>query len=110
MREHSSDWWHHVVNRTWTADDWRKNFHMCKETLNHICDELAPEISRQNTRFRIAIPTRPRVAVALWRFATNVEYRTISHLFHIGISTACGVVQDVSRAIVQTLLPIIQLP
>ena len=50
VRERSSDWWHRVVNRMWTADDWRKNFRMCKETLNHICDELAPEISRQNTR------------------------------------------------------------
>ena len=74
VREHSSDWWHRVVNRTWTADDWRKNVCMCKETLNHICDELAPEISRRNTRFRRAIPTRQRVAVALWRLATNVEY------------------------------------
>ena len=111
VRERSSDWWHRVVNRTWTADDWRKNFRMCKETLNHICDELAPEISRQNTRFRRAIPTRQRVAVALWRLATNVEYRTISHLFGIGRSTACGIVHDVCRAIVQTLLPIyIQLP
>ena len=105
MRECSSDWWHHVVNRTWTADDWHK------ETLNHICDELAPEISRQNTRFRRTTPTRQRVAVALWRPATNVEYQTISHLFDIGISTACGIVQDLSRAIDQTLLPIyIELP
>ena len=31
VRERSSDWWHRVVNRTWTADDWRKNFCMCKE-------------------------------------------------------------------------------
>ena len=102
MRERSSDWWYRVVNRTWTADDWRKNFRMCKETINHICDELAPEISRQNTRFRRAILTRQRVAVALWRLATNVEYRTISHLFGIGRSTACGIVHDVSKAIVQT--------
>ena len=111
MRDRSSDWWHHVVNRTWTADDWCKNFHMCKETLNHICDELAPEIFQQNTRFWRATPTRQRIAVALWRLATNVKYRTISHLFDIGISMACGIVQDVSRVIDQTLLPIyIQLP
>ena len=57
VRERSSAWWHCVVNKTWTADDWRKNYHMCKETFNHICDELAPEISPQNRRFRRAIPT-----------------------------------------------------
>ena len=74
VREHSSDWWHHVVNRTWTADDWHK------ETLNHICDELAPEISWQNTRFWRATPTRQRVAVALWSIKQSATYLTLEYL------------------------------
>ena len=63
------------------------------------------------TRFRRAIPPPQRIAVALWRLATSVEYRTISHLFGIGRSTACEIVHEVTHAITQTLLPrYIQLP
>ena len=55
---------------------------------------------------RQTITVEKRVAVALWRLSTNVEYRTISHLFGIGVSTACNIVHEVCRAIVDCLLSI----
>ena len=45
-----------------------------------------------------------KVAIALWRLGTNVEYRTISHLFGVGISTACCIVYEVCQEIVHCLL------
>ena len=45
-----------------------------------------------------------RVAITLWRLGTNVEYWTISHLFGVGISTACNIVYEVCKAIVDSLL------
>ena len=44
------------------------------------------------------------MAIALWRLGTNVEYRTISHLFGVFISTACDIVHEVCKAIVDVLL------
>ena len=43
------------------------------------------------------------LAIALWRLGTNVEYRTISHLFGVGISTACVTVQEICTIIVEKL-------
>ena len=44
------------------------------------------------------------MAITLWRLGTNVEYRTILHLFGVGISTACNIVHKVCKAIVDSLL------
>ena len=41
---------------------------------------------------RQAVSVDERVAVTLWRLATNVDYRTISALFGIGCSTVCTIV------------------
>ena len=55
--------------------------------------------------------SRTGVAIALWRLATNSDYRTIAHLFGVSRSSVCVIVQDVCKAIVQLLLPkYIQLP
>lgn len=45
-----------------------------------------------------------RVAIALWRLGTNVAYRTVSHLFGVGLSSACVIVHEVCKAIVDALL------
>jgi hypothetical protein len=44
-----------------------------------------------------------RVAITLWRLGTNLEYRSISHLFGVGLSTVCVVVHEVCAAIVRVL-------
>ncbi len=39
------------------------------------------------------------VAMCIWRLATNLEYRSISHLFGVGLSTCCIITQKVVTAI-----------
>lgn len=75
---------------------------MSRETFLFICHELRPHIERTTTRYR---EPENRVAVALWRLSTNTEYRTISHLFGIGISIVCIITREVVQAIVQILMP-----
>ena len=53
---------------------------------------------------RASVSVETKVAITLWRLGTNVEYRTISHLFGVGISTACGIVYEVCPEIVRYLL------
>ena len=37
---------------------------------------------------------RNKVAMSLWKLATNVEYRTIGELFGVGKSTVCEIFLD----------------
>ena len=82
---------------------WKENLRMKKSTFDHLCNELRPYITRQ-TVVREPVSVEERVAVTLWRLATNIEYRTLSSLFGLGRSTVCIVVLDTCRAI-QKLLP-----
>ena len=54
---------------------------------------------------RSPIPVDQRIAVTLWRLGTNVEYRTISHLFGVGLSIVCCIVHQVCNTIVRILGP-----
>ncbi|KAF4117943.1 uncharacterized protein LOC131554056 [Onychostoma macrolepis] len=102
----STDWWERVVMREFQPSDWLEKFRMTKETFFLLCGKLKPRLSRQDTRLRPALPLEKRVAVALWRLASNVEYRTISALFGVGRSTVCKCVRDVCHAIVLLLRPL----
>ena len=104
VRPRSADWWDNIVNGEWTENDWRENLRMSKETFDYTCREIGPFIRRNDTRFRRAIPVDRRVAIALWRLATNIEYRTLSHIFACGRSTVCEIVHEVCQAIVHFLM------
>ena len=54
---------------------------MNKSTFDHLCNELRPHIARQTTVFREPVSVEERVAITLWKLATNVEYRTLASLF-----------------------------
>ena len=43
------------------------------------------------------------VAITLWRPGINIEYRCLSQLFGVGLSTVCVTVSDVCSAIVEHL-------
>ena len=92
-----------VITASWSNLEWKRNFRVSKTTFQHLCSELSGCIQRSST-VRAAIPMEKRVAIALWRLGTNVEYRTISHLFGVGVLTACVIVHDVCKAIVDVLL------
>ena len=52
-----------------------------------------------------------QIAITIWHLATNTEYRTVSTLFGIGISTICIIVCNTTRAVTQHLLPLyVQMP
>ena len=75
------------------------------DTFEILCEELRPHLQRQTTRFREPIGVEMRVAITIWRLATNIEYRTIAALFGIGRSTVCEVVIDTCEAITYHLMP-----
>ena len=98
-------WWNKELGvpgvnlESWTDSEFRENLRMSASTFQAIVRRIGPAVNRQDTRFRKAIPVNIRIAVTIWRLATNAEYRTLSHLFSLGISTICEITRDVCQAI-----------
>ena len=55
---------------------------------------------------REPIELERRVAVTIWRLATNVEYRTLGELFGLGSSTVGKIVLETCIAVAQHLLQV----
>ena len=86
----------------WDADEWKRNFRVSRTTFQFLCLELTPYLQKSNV-VRTPLSVEKKVALTLWRLGTNVEYRSLSHLFGVGLSTVCVVVSDVCSAIVEHL-------
>ncbi len=52
------------------------------------------------------MPLRKRVAIALWKLATGGEYRSVSQIFGVGLTTVLNCVKDLCDAVNKVLLPV----
>ena len=102
-RPRSVNWWEDVQSGRYSETWWKENLRMSRATFDILCCELRPHIERQSTYLRQPISVEKRVAVTLWKLATNVEYRTLSALFGIGRSTVCVTVIETYNAIAKHL-------
>jgi hypothetical protein len=92
--------------KSWTNDKlWLDNFRMSKATFDFLCKELFHRLHYRDTKFRKAITVEKRVAICLWHLATGEDCRSIGWRFGVGKSTACEIVNEVCRAVVDVLLP-----
>lgn len=101
----STEWWRGVSTGLYGDEWWRENLRMTRPTFEIVCNELKPYIERQVTKFRHPVSVEARVAITIWRLATNVEYRTIAALFGLGRSTICKIVLDTCEVIAHHLVP-----
>ncbi|XP_060761383.1 uncharacterized protein LOC132871280 [Neoarius graeffei] len=100
----TSEWWDTIVPSFSTAQ-WIENFRMSEETFDYLCNKLRPAMKLQDTTFRRCMSLKKRVAVALWKFATGSEYRSVGHLFGVSIPSVCRCVQDFCAAAQALLVP-----
>ena len=101
MKQRSHAFFDEVVSG-WSDEEWKQKFRVSRETFKVLCNKLKPSLERR-VLTRQPLSVNQRVAVTLWRLGTNVEFRTISHLFGVGISTACVTVREVCSVIVEKL-------
>ena len=99
------EWWDAVQRGLFGSSWWKENLRMSHSTFTIVCNELRPHIARQSTHLRETISVEQRVAVIIWKLASNIEYRTLAGMFGIGRSTACEIVNDTAKQIVTHLLP-----
>ena len=104
-KERSTHWWDHVVNSSFTPQDWLMNFRVSEATFEYLCEQLRSSVTKSDTIMRKAIPTEKRIGLTLWCLATGADYRTIGHLFGVSKSTVCLVTKQVCGSIVECLLP-----
>ena len=99
------EWWKGVETGLYGDGWWKANLRMTKATFDVVCNELQSHLQHQVTRFQQPISVEARVAVTIWKLATNVEYRTIAALFGIGRSTVGEIVVDTCYVISHVLVP-----
>ena len=87
----------------WDDAEWKRNFRVGRPTFSFLCLQLA-SVLQQREVVRKPLSVEEKVAITLWRLGTNVEYRTIAHLFGVGLLTVCVTVHEVCHAIVSILL------
>ena len=83
---------------------WKQNLRMSRDTFNIICNELRPYIQKKWTNMRSPVSVEERVAVTVWKLATNVEYRTLASLFGLGRSTVGEIVVETCEVVTTKLL------
>ncbi|XP_061565182.1 uncharacterized protein LOC133419782 [Cololabis saira] len=74
-----------TLETDFSSQQFVQNFRVSRESFEYICAQ--------------------RVAIAIWKLATGSEYRTISHLFGVSLSTVFNCVQDFCNTVVKVLLP-----
>ena len=73
-------------------------------TFEYLCTTLVPDLQRQDTRLRLAIPIQMKVAVAISRLATCNSMSCIADLYKIGLSSSQLAVSQFCSAIKKNLL------
>ena len=68
-----------------------------------ICEKVRDKITYHNTNMRRALPVEQRMAITIWRLATNCGYRIIGDLFGVGVSTVCMIVQQTCKAFASSM-------
>lgn len=104
-----SDWWERVVLREFGPQEWLQRFHVTKDTFYLLCNTLKPQFSQSGLLMspsKLTLPLDKRVAVALIRLATNMDYHLLRELFGESISTLSQCVREVCDAIIMLLKPL----
>uniref|UniRef100_A0A3Q3K840 DDE Tnp4 domain-containing protein n=1 Tax=Monopterus albus TaxID=43700 RepID=A0A3Q3K840_MONAL len=102
-RPHGQVFWSSVLNN-FDDKQWKEHFSMSRSTFEYVLQLVKDTLKQKTTRWRKPIEPRRRLAVTLWWYATPSEYRTISGLFGVGLSTVCVLVRQVTAALKSTLL------
>lgn len=91
-----------MVQMQFTPSDRKANFRMRRETFIYLCEKLRQEIEPQK---QIREPSPALKNESLLCFGVLPQQQNTEHLFGIGISTVCSIVQTTCQAIVHCLMP-----
>lgn len=85
----------------------KQHTRLLPETFDYLCGILSPSLRREDTKFRVAIPLRNRVALSLNRLSSGNSLRGCAEIYGIHESTASIIVRDFCAAIEKHLKPLV---
>ena len=97
----NNGWFDHVWN-TYSDTRLKKTFRVSKATFNFILGRIEHDLQR-DTVAEEPIPPAFRLAVCLYRLARGDYFYTIAEMTDLGNSTVCGIVSEVTKAIINNL-------
>lgn len=68
-----------------------------------LLQKISPFIAKSDTKFRIAIPSKVRLALTLRFLATGDSYMSLQYLFKISHQLICKIVYEVCKALIRVL-------
>lgn len=90
------------MGNTYSDARFKKTFHVSKATFRFILGRIEHDLQR-DTVAEDPIPPAFRLAVCLYRLARGDYFYTIAEMTGLGLSTVCGIVSDVTKAIINNL-------
>src|SRR5579859_4842447 len=81
----------------------KESFRMSRTSFYTLHDLLRPFIEKKSTPFREPVPSDRRLAIFLYHVSLGATFLAISNQFACGKSTVCGIIADVTEAILQHL-------
>lgn len=97
----STGWWD-IVWRQYSDARFKKLFRVSRATFLFVLSRIEHDLERE-TVTEEPISTAFRLAICLYRLGRGDYYYTIVERTGLGVSTVCGVVSDMCRAIVDNL-------
>ena len=101
LPRHNYGWFEHLWN-THSDAMFKKTFRVSKATFRFILGRIEHDLQR-DTVAEDPIPPAFRLAVCLYRLARGDYFYTIAEMTGLGVSTVCGIVSDVTKAIINNL-------
>ncbi|XP_075996858.1 uncharacterized protein LOC142990849 [Genypterus blacodes] len=83
---------------------------MTGEDFQMLFIRVAPMISKQDTQMRKAISAKERLSLTRRFLATGESFKSLSHEYRMGASTAAGIVIETCKAIHEALRVFLQTP
>jgi hypothetical protein len=99
VKTRSITWFEQLALTEYDDHKWIELFRMSKATLLRISEHIHPLIGKQDTNFRGCVPTRTRVAAALFKIAHNAHHVVVTELFGLGRAIVGTVIREVVGAI-----------
>ena len=84
-------------------EQWYENFRVTGDIFTIILNEIEHNIAKQDTLMRKAVPTRKKLAMTLFYFASTAKFRTVANLFGVSRAFLCNCIKDVCCAIIKNL-------
>ena len=78
---------------------------MSQPRFSHLLSRVGPSITRQDTKFRAAVPPGERLAITLRYLVTGDSMQTITFSFRVGHSTVSNIIDTTCEALLDVLLP-----